>query len=58
MNKKEAINILIANAVCIDPKLHCDDDCPYYVENKGCKYMDKQFELKEAVYTLKGEENV
>ena len=57
MNKKEAINILIANAVCIDPKLHCDDDCPYYKENKDCKYMDKQFELKEAVYTLKGEEN-
>ena len=34
MTKKEAINELIAFAVCTEPKLHCDDDCPYYKEEK------------------------
>lgn len=57
MNKKEALNILIANAVCSEPKLRCDNDCPYYKEDKDCKYVKKymDFELKEAVDTLKGE---
>ena len=55
MNKKEAIDVLIGLAVCISPKLHCDDDCPFYKEDKDCKYIDKQFEVEEAVKVLKGE---
>ena len=55
MTNKEAINILIGLAVCIDPKLHCDDDCPFYKENGECKYVGKQFETSEAVKALKGE---
>lgn len=55
MNKKEAIDVLIGLAVCISPKLHCDDDCPFYKEDKDCKYIGKQFEVEEAVKVLKGE---
>ena len=53
MNKKEAINILVGLAVCISPKLHCDDDCPYYKENEECKYINNEFEIEEAVKFLR-----
>ena len=55
MTKKEATEILIGMAVCISPQLHCDEHCPFYKENKDCKYIDKNFELEEAVIKLKGE---
>ena len=55
MTKKEAINELIALAVCIEPKLHCDDDCPYYKES--CNHCGN-FKLQEAVKILRGDENV
>lgn len=58
MNKKDAINILIGNAVCIDPELHCDEDCPFYNGDEDCKYINKEFELKEAVKTLLETRNV
>lgn len=54
MNKKDAIDVLIGLAVCITPKLYCDTDCPFYRENKDCKYIDRKFELEEAVKILKG----
>lgn len=50
MTKKEAINILIANAVCVSPKLHCDDDCPYY---KNCIDDGIELKLEEAVKILR-----
>lgn len=53
MSEEEAINILIGQAVCINPKLHCDNDCPFYEEDKDCKYIDKEFELEEAIKILK-----
>ena len=53
MSKDEALSILIANAVCIDSKLHCDDDCPYYKANGNCKYLRKEMQLEEAVETIK-----
>ena len=55
INKKEAINILIGIAVCIEPKLHCDTDCPFYKEEEDCKYIKNEFELEEAVKTLRKE---
>lgn len=55
MTKQEALNVLIGMAVCIDPELHCDTDCPFYKEEKNCRYINKEFKLKEAVKTLKGE---
>lgn len=54
MSKEEAINILIGLAVCISPKLHCDTDCPFYKEDKDCKYVGQEFELEYAVKLLKG----
>lgn len=53
MNKDEAIKILVSMAVCISPKLHCDTDCPFYENEKDCKYMNNEHELEEAVKTLK-----
>lgn len=53
MSKQEAMNILIGMAVCISPKLYCDEDCPFYKENEGCKYVGTEFELEEAVKVLK-----
>lgn len=55
MDKKEAINILIGFAVCVSPKLHCDTDCPFYKEEEDCNYIDNNFELEEAVKTLRKE---
>lgn len=54
MNKQEAINILIGLAVCISPKLHCDEDCPFYQDEKDCKYVEEKrdFEIEEAVKVL------
>lgn len=52
MNEEEAIKILIATAVCIDSKLRCDDDCPFYNKNGDCKYIEHEFELEQAVKTL------
>ena len=52
MNKQEAINELIANAVCGEPKLYCDTHCPYYIEGKDCKRIGVNFELEEAVKVL------
>ena len=62
MTKKEAINELIALAVCIEPKLHCDDDCPYYKERgedffDGCNHYEN-FKVEEAVKILRGDKNV
>ena len=57
MTKKEAINELIALAVCIEPKLHCDD-CPYYKEEKedfDCCNRYGDFKLEEAVKILRGD---
>lgn len=55
MNKQEAIDILIGMSVCIESKLHCDEDCPFYKENEDCIYVaeGRNFELKEAVEVLK-----
>lgn len=55
MTDKEAIDILIGMAVCVSPKLHCDEHCPFYKEDEECTYIDKDFELEEAVIKLKGE---
>lgn len=56
MDKKQAIETLIGLAVCIEPKLHCDEDCPFYNGEEDCKYINRQFELEEAVKILnKGE---
>lgn len=55
MTKKEATNILIGFAVCVSPKLHCDDDCPFYKEEEDCKYIESEFEVEEAVKTLRKE---
>lgn len=56
MNKKEAINILIANAVCVCSKLHCDVDCPFYHgDSEECLVEDFDELLPEAVQTLRGE---
>ncbi len=55
MTKQEALDTLVALAVCSDSRLHCDTDCPFYkeTENGSC---DVVFEpkLEEAVKTLKG----
>ena len=56
MTKKEAINELIALAVCIEPKLHCDDDCPYYLQDRNCKRIEEDFKTCEAVKTLNKKE--
>lgn len=53
MSKKEALDILIGLAVCINPKLHCDTDCPFYNHKTECKYTERDFELEEAVKTLR-----
>ena len=61
MTKKEAINELIALAVCIDPKLHCNEDCPYYIEREedfDCCKLYGNFKLEEAVKKLRGDHNV
>ena len=52
MDVKEAIDILVGMAVCISPKLHCDEHCPFYEEEKDCKYINKEFEVEEAVKTI------
>lgn len=59
MDKKEAINTLIALAVCSSDELACDKDCPFYDGNKKvcCTYLHKEFELKEAVKVLKEEKD-
>lgn len=49
MDIEEAKNILIGNAVCMSPKLHCDEHCPFYEEEGDCEYIGKEFELEEAV---------
>ena len=55
METKEAIDILIANAVCCCYELNCMDHCPYYVEKEDeldfCK-VDYESKLKEAVETI------
>lgn len=56
MSDKEALDILIANAVCISPKLHCDDDCPFYQgEDEECKYDLTNELLEKAVKHLNKE---
>jgi hypothetical protein len=59
MDKKEAINTLIALAVCSSPELYCDEDCPFYDETKNeeCTYEHKDFKLKEAIKVLKEEKD-
>lgn len=52
MDIEDAKNILVGMAVCISPKLYCDTHCPFYEGEKDCKYIDKQFELEEAVETI------
>ena len=54
MKKKEAINILIGFAVCLSPKLSCDEHCPFHRKNKDCKYVekDREFEIEKAVKLL------
>ena len=55
MDKKEAIDILIANAVCCCSELNCMDHCPYYVEKDGeLDYwkVDYETKIKEAVETI------
>ncbi len=49
MNKEEAINILIANAVCASTELHCDTDCPFYMK---CEILNFKTELPKAVKRL------
>lgn len=55
MDEKEAMNTLIALAVCSSSELCCDKDCPFYNETKKekCTYLHKDFKLKEAVKILK-----
>lgn len=59
MDRKEAINTLIALAVCSSPELNCAEDCPFCDENnKGqCTYKHKDFKLKEAVKVLKEDDD-
>ena len=58
MNKKEALDTLIALAVCSDSKLHCDTDCPFYVETEtGQCNVKFENNISEAVKTLKGDNN-
>ena len=52
MDIEKAKNILIGNAVCMSPKLHCDEHCPFYEEEGDCEYIGKEFELEEAVKTI------
>lgn len=55
MDRNEAIKVLIGMAVCAEPKLHCDEDCPFYKEDEDCKYINNEFELVQAVKILKEE---
>ena len=52
MTKKEAIETLIALAVCSDSKLHCDDDCPFYDKRCEDNFEDN---VAEAVKILNKE---
>jgi len=36
MNKQKALNLLIALAVCSNPELHCDTDCPLMDKEGNC----------------------
>lgn len=56
MNKVEAIKELIAFAVCGNSKLHCDDDCPYYLQDRNCKRIEEDFKTYEAVKILNKKE--
>ena len=55
MSEEEAKNVLIGLAVCVSPKLTCEKDCPFYEKDKSCKYINKQFEVEEAVKVLNKE---
>ena len=50
MDKNEAEKILIAVACCSTPGLHCDTDCPRYVDGVCNDWTDE--EAVEAVRTL------
>ena len=52
MTKKEAIETLVALAVCSDSKLHCDDDCPFYDKRCEDNFEDN---VAEAVKILNKE---
>ena len=56
MSEDEAIQILIALAVCSDAKLSCDEDCPFYNENEeellGNCNIEFENKLYEAVKVL------
>ena len=56
MSEDEAIQILIALAVCSDAKLYCDEDCPFYNENEeellGNCNIEFENKLYEAVKVL------
>ena len=52
MDKEEAINILIANAVCSCIGLCCETDCPFYMQ---CHTLNFEIELPKAVKRLKEE---
>lgn len=55
MNKRQAINLLIAVACCSVVDLSCYD-CPYYNADKECRsWLDE--EVKEAVNLLNKEKN-
>lgn len=62
MTKQEAINTLISFAVCCDPELHCDTDCPFYKTNENednigeCK-PEFEINIKKAIEVLKKDIN-
>ena len=60
METKEAIDILIANAVCYCSDLYCDDHCPFYgKEQDECGHCVSDYDnrITEAVKTIIKENN-
>ena len=51
MTEKEAIDLLIAHAVCCTPLLDCSEHCPYKPGN--CDRLNEQ-KMVEAVKFLTG----
>lgn len=50
MNEDEAIQILIALAVCSDAKLSCDEDCPFYNEDEEKITSNCNVEFEDKIY--------
>ena len=53
MTKQQAIDQLIANAVCGTKGLNCAQDCPLYVRGGNCDDSWSDESVTEAVRTLR-----